>query len=103
MLKTFHYALRSKTDGQYLVAQVKDYTCETPQRYLLLFRADYDALSYLNTHAPDLASRFGVESVSDTQLKALLTRWGFEGLGLVQDPLEPAIQFLPINSQFNTL
>jgi hypothetical protein len=53
-------------------------------------------LSYVNTHAPDVASRFAVESVTGTQLKNQLQRWGFAGVGLVQEPLEPKIQFFKI-------
>ena len=61
-----------------------------------MFKEDYDALSYVNTHAPDVASRFAVESVTGTQLKNQLQRWGFAGVGLVQEPLEPKIQFFKI-------
>jgi hypothetical protein len=59
-----------------------------------LFKEHYDALSYLNTHAAGVSDRFSVESIPATQLKSIMQRWGFKGLGLVQDPLEPQIQFL---------
>jgi hypothetical protein len=59
-----------------------------------MFREHFDALSYLNTHGSDVADRFAVESVSGTQLKNLLKRWGFTGVGIVQDPLVPQIEFL---------
>jgi hypothetical protein len=97
MLSQFHYTLRSRLDGQYLVARLKSADQEIPLSYLMVFKEDYEALSYLNTHASDLSDRFGVESVSNSQLKGLIQRWGFKGLGLVQDPLEPNIQFVTLN------
>jgi len=57
-----------------------------------MFREHFDALSYLNTHGSDLADRFGVESVPGSQV-GLLKRWGFTGVGIVQDPLLPKIEF----------
>ncbi|MEY3333912.1 MAG: hypothetical protein RLZZ176_2215, partial [Cyanobacteriota bacterium] len=48
-----YYIIRSRTDGKYLTARVHDNT----SGYLLLFKEDFEALSYLNTHAADLASR----------------------------------------------
>jgi hypothetical protein len=51
----------------------------------------------LNAHAGDMADRFGVESISGSQLKGLLQRWGFNGVGIVQDPLVPNIEFLTTN------
>ncbi|MEY3827697.1 MAG: hypothetical protein RLZZ148_2517, partial [Cyanobacteriota bacterium] len=50
--------------------------------------------SYLNTHAGGLAAEFSVESLSGSQLKAVLKRWGFQGIGVVNEPLEPRIKFL---------
>lgn len=91
MIKT-HYLIRSRVDGRYLTARLKAEASEAG--YLLLFQQDYEALSYLNTHARDVASRFAVESLPESQLKGLLKRWGFKGVGLVQDSLEPRIQFL---------
>jgi hypothetical protein len=61
---------------------------------LLLFGENFDALSYLNTHAAELASRFSVESIPGTQVKSLLKRWGFSGVGIVTDPLLPNVEFL---------
>ena len=94
MLSQIHYLLRSKIDGQYLAAHVETSEGEAEVGYLLMFKEDFEALSYLNTHGKDVANRFAVESVSGTQLKGLLQRWGFNGVGLVQDPLIPQIQFL---------
>lgn len=90
-----HYLIRSHTDGQYLVARprVNDEKAE----FLLLFQEHFEALSYLNTHASDLRDRFGVESASKTQLKSIIDRWGFTGVGLVEDALIPRIQFLALN------
>lgn len=93
MLSQTHYLIRSKKDGRYLVARTQNGD-EDSMGYLLMFREHFDALSYLNTHGSSVADRFGVESVSGTQLKGLLKRWGFQGLGLVEDPLVPQIKFL---------
>jgi hypothetical protein len=83
-----------KIDGQYLTAHPQIGQDELKNGYLLLFREHFDALSYLNTHGSGVADRFAVESIPATQLKGLLQRWGFAGVGLVQDPLEPQVQFL---------
>jgi hypothetical protein len=93
MLSQTHYLIRSRQDGRYLVARTQNGS-EDSKGYLLMFREHFDALSYLNTHGSNVADRFGVESVSGTQLKGLLKRWGFQGLGLVEDPLVPQIKFL---------
>jgi hypothetical protein len=94
MLSQTHYLLRSRIDGQYLVARLKAGESPTEANYLLLFKENYDALSYLNTHGAGVADRFSIESIPATQLKSLLQRWGFKGIGMVNDPLEPQIQFL---------
>lgn len=94
MLSQTHYLVRSRIDGQYLVARLRAGESPTEANYLLLFKESYDALSYLNAHGAELADRFSVESIPATQLKSLLQRWGFQGIGLVNDPLEPQIQFL---------
>ena len=94
MFAQVRYLLRSKTDGQYLVARPRLKTGETALKYLLIFQEHFDALSYLNTHGKAMAENFAVESVSGAQLKSILQRWGFQGVGLVQDPLIPRIQFL---------
>lgn len=90
MLSQVYYIIRSKTDGKYLTAQLDD----NQSGYLLLFKEDFDALSYLNTHAADLANRLSVESIPGTQVGSLLKRWGFAGVGIVNDPLLPKIEFL---------
>ncbi len=62
--------------------------------FLLLFQEHADALSYLNTHARELADRFAVETTSGTQLEGVLKRWSFTGVGMVKDPLLPKVEFL---------
>jgi hypothetical protein len=94
MFSQIYYLILSRADGRYLVAQPQASTQEAGAGYLLMFREHFDALSYLNTHGSDVADRFTVESVSGTQLKNLLKRWGFVGVGVVQDPLVPQIEFL---------
>jgi hypothetical protein len=108
MLSQVFYLIRSKADGQYLVARTKaepkqraDRTgsadtveAQVDAQYLLVFKEHYDALSYINTHGADVADRFAVESIAGTQLGNLLKRWGFMGMGMVQDPLLPRIEFL---------
>ncbi|MGF1490297.1 MAG: hypothetical protein ACFBSE_24670 [Prochloraceae cyanobacterium] len=94
MLSSLYYLIRSKQDGQYLVARSNDTGREKETRYLLMFTEQYDALTYLNTHAKELSDRFAVESISKIQLKAILKRWGFEGIAIVRDPLIPSIDFL---------
>ena len=94
MLSQTHYLIRSKIDGQYLVARLKTSESANETNYLLLFREHYDALSYLNTHGASIADRFSIESIPATQLKSVLQRWGIKGIGLVKDPLEPQIEFL---------
>jgi hypothetical protein len=94
MISETHYLLRSRQDGQYLVARLRKGETEAPAQYVLLFKESYDALSYLNTHAKDLANNFAVETISGTQLKSVMQRWGFQGIGLVSEPLEPRVQFL---------
>lgn len=93
MFSQIHYLILSRADGRYLVA-TNPGANSTKASYLLMFREHFDALSYLNTHGADVADRFTVESVSGTQLRGLLKRWGFNGVGIVQDPLIPQIEFL---------
>ncbi len=93
MLAATHYLLRSRTDGNYLVARPHGETGS----YLLLFREHADALSYLNAHAPDLRERFAVETLLGSQLSPLLQRWSFAGVGLVQDPLLPQVTFATVS------
>ena len=85
-----YYIIRSRSDGKYLTARVDDDT----SGYLLLFKEDFEAMSYLNTHAADLANRLTVEPLASTQIGSLLKRWGFAGVGIVNDPLLPEIEFL---------
>ncbi|MEO0490295.1 MAG: hypothetical protein AAF215_29560 [Cyanobacteria bacterium P01_A01_bin.123] len=96
MLSQTYYLLRSQVDGQYLVARPR--IGETPSSggFLMLFAADYDALSYVNAHGAEVASQFKVETLAGTQLKPLLDRWGFEGIGLVKDPLVPQVEFMRV-------
>lgn len=99
MLTNIHYLLRSRQDGSYLVARSRPRTddAQSPplkSGYLIMFQDHADGLSYLNTHAPDLAANFAVESVTQSQLKTIMERWKFKGLGLVSDPLLPKIQFM---------
>jgi len=95
MLSQVYYLVRSRADGRYLLAHPRTdaESGETPG-YLLMFREHFEALSYLNTHGLAVAERFAVESVPATQIGSLLKRWGFTGVGIVQDPLLPKIEFL---------
>lgn len=91
---TVYYLIRSRADGRYLLAHPNTNAETGESGYLLMFREHFDALSYLNTHGSDVADRFAVESVPSTQVGGLLKRWGFSGVGVVQDPLLPKIEFL---------
>lgn len=93
MYSQVYFLLRSKQDGRHLAARPDE--TATDQTYLLIFAADYEALSYLSTHAPEARDRFAVESVPAYQLKDLLNRWGFAGVGKVSDPTPPIVQFMP--------
>lgn len=98
MVSQLYYLLRSRADGSYLVAHPRPSTAVDPNQpqptgFLLVFTTDYDALSYLNAHAPDLAAQFAVESVTASRLKPLLGRWDFQGVGMVQDPRLPTVEF----------
>jgi hypothetical protein len=90
MLSEVYYLVRSQSDGRYLTARPN----AEASGYLLLFRENYDALSYLNTHAAEVANRFAVESIAGTQVGNLVKRWGFSGVGIVTDPLLPKVKFL---------
>lgn len=85
-----YYLLRSRADGNYIVAHLQP----SDSGYLLLFQEDFEALSYLNAHAAAVANKFAVESLPKTQLGNVLKRWGFHGIGIVQDPLIPRIEFM---------
>lgn len=99
MFSEIFYLLRSKTDGKYLVARANEDTDleRVEMSYLLLFREHFDALSYLNKYAGDVSNRFAVESIPGSQLPSVIKRWGFGGVGIVQDPLLPRIEFLVIS------
>lgn len=94
MFTQVYYLMRSRADGQYLVAHLQQQGTASNSGYLLMFRENFDALSYLNTHGKDLVDRFAVESIAASQLETLIKRWGFEGIGIVQDPILPKIEFL---------
>lgn len=96
MLSQVYYLIRSKTDGSYLLAHPNT-DVEPDSAYLLIFREHFDALGYLNTHGLGIAEKFAVESVPSTQVGNLLKRWGFRGVGIVQDPLLPKIEFFSDN------
>lgn len=93
MFSQTYYLLCSKQDGQYLVAHPHP---DLPASYLLLFSEHFEALSYLNQHGEDVKDQFTVESIAGSQLKTIIKRWGFSGLGMVKDPLIPRIDFLSI-------
>ena len=96
MLSQIHYLIRSPLDGKYLTAYPNT---EEQQKggYLLLFQEHHNALSYLNSHAGDLANQLTVESITPNQLKGVLQRWGFIGVGIVEDALLPRIRFLSLD------
>jgi len=58
-----------------------------------MFPEHFDALSYLNNPRLRPGRSFGVESVPGSQVGGLL-KLGFTGVGIVQDPLLPKIEFL---------
>ena len=94
MLSQIYYLLRSRVDGSYVSANPDS---DSAVKFLLLFREDFEARSYLNTHAPDVIDRFAIESIPATQLKTIIKRWGFQGVGVIQDPLLPNIEFLVVS------
>lgn len=93
MFAQVYYLIRAKADGSYLSAHPHS---DNPQTYLLLFSEQFEALSYLNKHAADLADKFAVESIPGSQMKGVLQRWGFGGIALVKDPLLPSIEFMTL-------
>ncbi|NEQ43701.1 MAG: hypothetical protein F6K00_09155 [Leptolyngbya sp. SIOISBB] len=92
MYSNVYYLLRSRQDGRHLAARPDG--PESDLTYLLIFQADHEALSYLSTHAPEMRDRFAVESMPAYQLKDMLARWGFTGIGLVSDPSLPKVDFM---------
>lgn len=98
MLSQVYYLLRSKADGSYVVARLNNQQENSKNsNYLLIFNESYDALSYIATHGNDIRESFAVESIVSNQLGNLMQRWGFTGVGIVQDPLLPKINFLAEN------
>ena len=93
MLLQINYLIRSKKDGKYLVARQAGQN-GAEDSYLLVFKQDYDALSYINTHGQEYSDRLTVETASLIQLKSLQQRWAYAGFGIVKDPLVPDIQFI---------
>jgi hypothetical protein len=96
MISQLYYLLRSRIDGSYLVAHPHGKGGagpSAPTGFLLVFTADYDALSYLNAHAPDLSDKFAVETVTASSLKPMINRWDFQGLGMVNDARLPEVEF----------
>ncbi len=91
MLESGYFLILSKQDGRYLVAHPSQRS-----NFVLLFQEYAEALSYLNTHAQQIANRFVVESLSKEQIQGVIKRWGFDGVGLVQDPLEPRIEWFSV-------
>ena len=92
MYSQVYYLLRSKQDGRHLAARPEG--PESERTFLLLFSADHEALSYLSTHAPEMRDRFAIESLPAYQLKTMLSRWGFAGIGVVSDPMPPKVEFM---------
>ncbi len=98
MAAEIYYVVLAKTSGRYLTARLHEADPDRPlsaqPAYLLLFREHFEALSYLNAHAPSMADQFVVESQVQNQIKGILQRWNFAGVGIVQDPLIPRVEFL---------
>ncbi len=98
MAAEIYYVVLAKTSGRYLTARPHGVDPDRPvadqPAYLLLFRERFEALSYLNAHAPSMADQFVVESQVESQIKGLMQRWNFAGVGIVQDPLVPTVEFL---------
>jgi hypothetical protein len=92
MFSQVYYVILVRASGRYLTVQPQEKP-DAP-KYLLLFKENFEAMTYLNHHGGGLADKFVVESVAQAQLKGLLSRWGFTGIGIVQDTLEPRIDFL---------
>ncbi|MBE7383002.1 MAG: hypothetical protein F6J95_016500 [Leptolyngbya sp. SIO1E4] len=96
MYSQVYYLLRSKQDGRHLAAR-PDAEHHPDRTFLLVFPADHEALTYLSTHAPEVRDRFTVESLPAYQIKGVISRWGFAGIGVVNDPIAPNVQFLEGN------
>ena len=86
-----YYLILLQQNGRYLVAYP-----ENERSYLLLFLEYAQALSYLNTHAKQLAENFKIECLSMGQIQLIIKRWQFDGLGIVEDPWEPKIEWFSV-------
>ncbi len=95
MDSSLYYVLRSQTNGNYLSAHPDP---DAAVAFLLVFSEQFEALSYLNTHGGDIAEHFQVETLPNRQLRDVLNRWQLSGIGFVQDPLLPRIEFLQIQT-----
>ncbi len=91
-----NYLIRSQKDGKYLVARVEAEDPDKTVSYLLVFKEDHEALTYINTHGKAMSDRLTVESIANTVLKSILQRWGYQGIGYVEDPLIPEIKFMTL-------
>jgi hypothetical protein len=99
MLSQTYYVVRSQTSGQYLVA----HPAEDPSvGFLLVFSNDYDALSYVNTHAHSSRGDGRVETIAATSLRPTLDRWQLTGIGIVSDPLIPQVEFFQVGPSIGT-
>jgi hypothetical protein len=99
MLSQTYFVVRSQTSGQYLVA----HPSEDPSiGFLLVFSTDYDALSYVNTHAHSSRGDGRVETIASTSLRPTLDRWQLAGIGMVSDPLIPQIEFFRLGPAMGT-
>ena len=104
MFSQTYYLIRSRIDGSYLVAHLappaeQREPAKPDPGFILLFAEHFDALSYLNTHGSAVADRFGVESITGSQIEPLLKRCGFVGMGMVRDPLLPKIEFMRLSRE----
>ncbi|MGB3491490.1 MAG: hypothetical protein WBA57_02095 [Elainellaceae cyanobacterium] len=107
MLSQAYFLVRAIRDGRPLVARPRSSSSSSssssaspetqPTAFLLLFQEKTDAMSYLNTHAGNLAQHFRIEPVNQTQIPDILHRWNYRGIGLVEDSLVPQIEFLVQN------
>ncbi|MBE9039506.1 hypothetical protein IQ235_01685 [Oscillatoriales cyanobacterium LEGE 11467] len=91
MISQVYYLVRSKVDGKYLAAHPNP---DLPERYLLVFQENFDARSYLNKYGGDMKEKLTIESITPIQLKSIIERWSFSGVGVVKDPLLPNVEFL---------
>jgi hypothetical protein len=93
VLSQTYFVVRSQTSGEYLVAHPSQ---DSAAGFLLVFTTDYDALSYLNAHAPSSKGDGRVESIASTVLRSTLARWQLTGIGVVSDPLVPQVEFFRV-------